>query len=220
MENEVKLVICLTVYDLEAKNIEFAYGKMDINNMDAFTFPFQNEEEFFAANKGLIFSQLLKFRKSYDIGNSPSDIYLNTEEKNPIYLLKKGKKIKALFQNIEINKEMVFIADLAKNRLKMGMLKYLYLFDIQGLKDPNYESIFKNCDVKVYERIKNDLIQEENIEYIWNFLQTKKRFYPILRFIFTYGTNEVLWNTFSSTIPLGEEMEEKGLAPRKSKKYW
>lgn len=221
MGNDVKLIICIHIYDLFSKDIEFVYTTMSLDNIDQLTYPFENEEEFFAMNKSVIFERLMRRRKTYDIECTPSDIYLSPEVKNSIYLVKKGKKIRPLFKTIQRNNETISIEELAKERLKKGMLHYLFLYDEQGTKDPNYESIFKNCDVKVYTKIKVNMLKEEDIEYIWNFLKNKNRFYPILRFILTNDTNEMLWNTFAKTIPLKEIPEEREYTrTRKSKKYW
>lgn len=221
MGNDVKLIICIHIYDLFSKDIEFVYTTMSLDNIDQLTYPFENEEEFFAMNKSVIFERLMRRRKTYDIECTPSDIYLSPEVKNSIYLVKKGKKIRPLFKTIQRNNETISIEELAKERLKKGMLHYLFLYDEQGTKDPNYESIFKNCDVKVYTKIKVNMLKDEDIEYIWNFLKNKNRFYPILRFILTNGTNEMLWNTFAKTIPLKEIPEEREYTrTRKSKKYW
>lgn len=221
MGNDVKLVICIHVYDLFPKDIEFVYTIMSLDNIDQLTYPFENEEEFFAMKKGAIFARLMGRSKAYDIESTPSDIYLNPEVKNSIYLVKNGKKIRPLFKTIQRNNETITIEELAKERLQQGMLKYLYLFDEQGTKDPNYESIFKNCDVKVLARTKANLIREEDIDFIWSFFQKKNRFYPIFRFILSSGTNEMLWDTFAKTIPLKEIPEEREYTrTRKSKKYW
>lgn len=80
-------------------------------------------------NKDVIFGRLVRKRKTYDIDTSPSDIYLNPEVKNSIYLVKNGKKIRPLFKTIYINNEIITMEALAKERLKQGMLNYLYLFD-------------------------------------------------------------------------------------------
>ena len=78
--------------------------------------------------------------------------------------------------------------ELAKERLKQGMLNYLYLFDAQGTKDPNYESIFKNSDIKLFARIKGNLIREEEIDFIWTFYKQKIVF--ILFFVLYYQVEQ------------------------------
>lgn len=188
MGNYVKLIICIHVYDLFSKDIEFEYTTMTLDNIDQLTYPFENEEEFFAMNKDVIFGRLLRRRKTYDIDSTPSDIYLNLEVKNSIYLVKNGKKIRPLFKTIQRNNNIITMEELAKERLKQGMLNYLYLFNAQGTKDPNYESIFKNSDIKLFARIKGNLIREEDIDFIWTFYKQKIVF--ILFFVLYYQVEQ------------------------------
>lgn len=44
MGNYVKLIICIHVYDLFSKDIEFEYTTMTLDNIDQLTYPFENEE--------------------------------------------------------------------------------------------------------------------------------------------------------------------------------
>lgn len=221
MKENVKLIICLKVCSLIPKNIEFVYTRMNLNNIDEFTYPFQNEEDFFNNNKSAIFYEVRKKANFYDIDIDPTDIYLNTDVKNSIFLLKRDKKVKALFQNIKCGNKEYLLEELVKSRLKNNMLRVLYIFDERGMKDTNYESIFKSCDNRVYALIKGDLIEDKVVDYIWTFFKTKNRFYAILRFILSSGDEYILWNIYTKTISLKENYDERAyVRSRKSKKYW
>lgn len=211
MEDKAKLIICLKINKLNIENFKLEFTKMTLNNIDQLTFHYQNEEEFFASYKSVIYKELKRKKSFSELEFLPEDIELNTDNRDCIYISKGKKKIRALFQNIKIKNESISIEDLVKNRfIENQMLRMLYICDGEALRnDPEYESIFKGCKNMVFARIKANFIRDIDIEYIWNFLKNKNRFFPVLRFLLVDGDLNFLINNYIEKVPIKEFEEEE-----------
>lgn len=205
MQNNIVLCIDLVLYGLEPKNIKYVFSQTSLDQLDQITYMYKNAEEFFEAKKKDILNRLKKEASNYDILLPPTDIELGKES---IYIEKNGRKILPLFKKIKVKDLEIKIEDLVKKRMLGGNLYRLYECDTKRQYDQEYESVFKNCPVKLLERIALNCYNINDIDIAWEFFQSKTRFYSLVRFLLSNGTSEELENIFITDIPLFESIHQ------------
>ena len=188
------LVIELSLVGLEEKNISFIYITHFLNKIDSMTCLFHNEKEFFSKRKEDIQTKLNKNLAQYNVNFFPIDIELKS-----IYILKDGKKIKPLFQEIVVQKEIKKLDDLVKEKLKENKLYLLYKCDQRLLMAEKYNeeaqnryiSIFNNVSKYILEKIELNLLSDKDYEYLFNVLKQNCYYYSIVRFILANNSNSL-----------------------------
>lgn len=209
MNNEAKLIICLNIYGFVEQTRKLNFITDSLGSIDKLTFPFEDANDFVEKNKEKIRKKLEKESGSNEIIAYTDFIELNTETRNPLYIVKENKKIQPLFQNILFQGKQENLEALIKNRLKDKWIKSLWNLDCEARKTLEYESIFKDCDRRILAKIEADLVNEEDIQYIWKFLRMKNRFYAILRFLLLEGDAVTLASYFLNNFPFKEYETER-----------
>lgn len=220
MNNRAKLMICLKLYEFVEQTRELTFTTDSLSAIDKLTFPFENANDFVEKNKEIIRKKLERESRQSEIMAYTDFIELNMEMSNPMYIVKESKKIQPLFQNILFQGKQENLENLIKKRLKNKWLKILQTLDDEAKITFEYESIFKDCDRRILAKIEADLVNEEDIHYIWQFLRTKNRFYAILRFLLLEGDAITLAGYFLENFPFREyETEKVYTRTRKGVKY-
>lgn len=198
-----KLIIDLELIGFVNNNkINYSYEKLPLKNMDLLTYKYINSRDFFEKNKKYILRKLIYEKEKYGLEIAPIDIDLGSEG---VYILKKEKKIRALFQEISFKGQILKLEDVVKNRMMKGNLNILYKCDKLASHNENYQSIFMDIDPSIKERLDFVLsgltnFDTEEIEAIWQFLKKDERIPSIIRFLLTKESVEDMFKLFQNTI--------------------
>lgn len=209
MNELAKLMICLKSYGFTTNDIKIVYETGTLSNLDLLTHPFQDVTDFFLKNQESIINRIKRQIPLYEVNVNFDFLELNSEIDNPIYIEKDQTILPALLKTMKTEEGEVSLEYFIKKHLMNNGLYLLHLCDSFLQPDIEYESIFKNCDKRIYAKIKANLVNEQDIDYVWNFLKTKNRFYSVIRFLLNSENLENIVDCFSKMIPLKETRETR-----------
>ncbi len=221
MNDVAKLIVCLNSYGFIPKEMTIVFEIGTLNNLDLLTYSYQNANDFFLKNRNKIINCIKKQIPCYEINVNFEFLELKSEIDIPIYIEMKEETLPVLFKTIRTNDKEENLEVFIKERLKNNGLYLLYLCDSYIQKDVEYESIFKNCNRHIYTKIMENLVKEEEIDYVWNFFKSKNRFFAIIRFLVNAENMEEALDCFSKMIPLKETRESNDYEyTRRMKQTW
>jgi hypothetical protein len=191
-----ELIIPIKIYSFQITYINYTYQIDIIKNIDKETIKYNSEQDFFNAHKEKILKDIENKKDKYGISMSVVDIELG---ENGIYILKQNKIIRALFKNIKTINGTVALEDIVKYKMRNNNLEILYDLDKMYRCNDNYESIFLGCNNEMLEYLEEGFVIPV-VDRTWLFLNTKKRFGEIVRFLLLDKTKEEMTILFPKII--------------------
>ena len=166
------LIINLHIYGIEKQDIELPYKRNYINELDKETYFYQNEEEYFNANKENILKVLNQKKEEYGLIFEVLDICLNK-----LYIRKPEKNIQPLFQTIKIREDEYKIEDVLMKKIAQGNLFCIFQLDKERVKEEEYESIFQEISPWMLECLELKIFHTLEFRHLLEDFKTKKKIF-------------------------------------------
>lgn len=210
MNKEIyELIISIEVYSYFNITQDYVFMRDSLSKIDEKTMSFFDASSFFRFHEKYMHGRI-RGAFEEDHGFSPTGIALGEDG---IYIKKPdGNPIRALFKNIDSKDKRIALDDIIMNRMLQGNLGTLYQCDKLRNTNGNYNSFFYGLDDSLLERIEIGAYNAEDVKFIWEWIKSSNRKYPLIRFLLNNPDNysfSEMNDIFNETIPSKERTREE-----------